>query len=251
MATQCLPDAVVPRKIRVWDLPLRLFHWLLVGAVATAFLSSEESSPLADFHILSGWIVAVLIIFRVVWGFVGGEHSRWSDFMRPAGLAAHVRELAHLRPAAMLGHNPVGAVSVLALLALASAVVWTGVTLRDEDLHEFLAWTLLALIGVHILGVLVMSILCRENLAGAMITGQKPAARHPGARDARRPPWYGLLLAALAIGGAVYAIRLADPLAFAPRSTESYEHGAKGETARESRGNADRQGEHERGRLRD
>lgn len=229
MATQTFSTTGRSRKIRVWDLPLRLFHWLLVATIALAFLSSEEGSPVSDWHIASGWVAAVLIVFRIFWGLVGGEHSRWSNFVRPSGLAAHFRELARLRPAPTLGHNPLGALSVLVLLALAAGVVWTGAALGEagEELHEVLAWTLLALIALHVVAVVVMSILAGENLVVAMVTGRKPADRHPGAQDARRPPWYGFVLGALAAAGAIYAVRTFDSLAFTPRSVEAYEHGSE------------------------
>lgn len=222
------------RQIRVWDLPLRLFHWLLVAAIALAFLSSEEGSPLSDWHIAAGWVAAVLIVFRLIWGVVGGEHSRWSDFVRPSALATHFRELARFRPAPTLGHNPLGAVSVLVLLALAAGVIWTGASFgaAGEGLHETLAWTLLSLIALHVLAVVVMSILARENLIAAMVTGNKPADRHPDGHDALRPPWYGLVLAALVVASAIYALRTFDPLAFTPRSKEAYED--RGETGRMS-----------------
>jgi cytochrome b len=228
MATQTASATGETGEVRVWDLPLRLFHWLLVAAIALAFLSSEEGSPLSDWHVLSGWVAAVLIAFRIVWGFVGGEHSRWADFVRPAGLAAHFRELARFRPAPTLGHNPLGALSVLVLLMLAAGVVWTGAALGEagEEAHELLAWTLLALIALHVVAVVTMSLLTRENLVGAMVNGRKPTRRHPGAHDARRPPWYGFVLAALAVAGALYAVRSFDPLAFTPRSAESFEHRA-------------------------
>lgn len=234
MAAQTLATPGRSPKVRVWDLPLRLFHWLLVAAIAVAFLSSEEGSPLSAWHIASGWVAAVLIVFRIFWGLVGGEHSRWSDFVRPSGLATHVRELARFRPAPTLGHNPLGALSVLVLLALAAGVVWTGAALGEagEELHELLAWTLLALIALHVFAVVVMSMLSRENLIGAMVTGRKPADRHPDAHDARRPRWYGYVVAALVVGGTIYAVRTFDPLAFAPRSVEAYEHGGeRGQTS--------------------
>lgn len=229
MATQTVPAAARPNRVRVWDLPLRLFHWTLVAAVALAFLSSEEGSPLSEWHIASGWTAAVLIGFRIVWGFVGGEHSRWADFVRPSRLGDHLGELIRFRPEPVLGHNPLGALSVLVLLALAAAVVWTGAVLGEagEELHEVLAWTLLGLIGVHVLAVLLMSLLTRENLARAMVTGRKPADRHPGARDARRAPGYGLLLAALAVLASVWAILSYDARAFELRSIEEQEERAE------------------------
>lgn len=238
MATHSLSADGVSGRVRVWDLPLRLFHWLLVAAIALAFLSSEEGSLLSAWHIASGWAAAVLIAFRLVWGLVGGEHSRWSDFVRPSGLGAHLRELLRFRPAPTLGHNPLGALSVIVLLALATAVVWTGVALGEagEEWHELLAWTLLALVGLHVIAVILMSLLTRENLVAAMITGRKPADRHPDAHDARRPRWHGIVLAAIALAGAAFAVRAFDPLAFTPRSVEAYEHGIAAGDARESRG---------------
>ena len=210
-------------RIRVWDLPLRLFHWLLVVAIAMAFLSSEEDSALNDWHVLSGWVAGILIVFRVAWGFVGGQHSRFVNFLTPAGLGRHLGELRRGRPEPTLGHNPLGAVSVLVLLALAGATVWTGVILI-EDLHEVLAWTLLALVGVHVAAVVIMSFLTRENLVGAMVSGTKPAVRHPGAADARPPRVMAVAVAIAVVAGAIYAVRAYDPLAFTLRSAEAYEH---------------------------
>ncbi|NDC58572.1 MAG: cytochrome B, partial [Alphaproteobacteria bacterium] len=79
--------------IRVWDPGVRLFHWLLVVAIAIAFLSSDEESALSQWHIPIGWFAAMLIVFRLVWGFVGGEHARFANFIRPSRIGAHVREL--------------------------------------------------------------------------------------------------------------------------------------------------------------
>ena len=222
------------RRIRVWDLPLRLFHWLLVAAVAVAFLSSEEDSALNAYHMLSGWIAAVLIAFRIVWGFVGGEHSRFASFVKPSGIRAHVGELLRGRPSPTVGHNALGALSVIFLLALVAVTAWTGATLAEgtgEELHEIVAWSLLALVAVHVLAVLLMSLLTRENLVSAMISGRKPARLHPNARDARRPPLLGLLLALAAVSGAVLAIQWYDPEAFTLRSTEAFEHRPGSETS--------------------
>ena len=90
MAT-IVPQAELPTcRVRVWDLPLRLFHWALVVSIAVALLSYEEESPLGQWHMLSGWIVMVLLVFRVVWGFVGGEHSRFIDLLRPSRIGQHI-----------------------------------------------------------------------------------------------------------------------------------------------------------------
>ena len=121
---------------------------------------------------------------------------------------------------------------MLLLLGLVAATVWTGVTLR-EDLHEILGWTLLALVAVHVLAVLGMSWLTGESLVRAMITGAKPASRHPGGADARPPGRLAIAVGLVLVAGAVYAVLAYDPLAFTLRSTEAYEHRADAGPARE------------------
>lgn len=236
MATTLAPRQSA--RIRVWDLPLRLFHWLLVIAIALAFLSSEEDSVLNQWHIFSGWVASILIVFRIAWGFVGGEHSRFGDFVRPSDIGRHIGEVLRGRPECTLGHNALGALSVLLLLTLVAVTVWTGIILM-EDLHEVLAWTLLALVAVHVAAVVLMSLLTRESLVTAMITGTKPAARHAGADHAKRPGVTGLIVAAAVVAGTIYAIRTYDPLAFTLRSAEDYEHGVVGRQNDRSGGDHD------------
>jgi len=214
--------------VKVWDVPLRLFHWTLVIAIAVAFLSSEEDSALNDWHVLSGWVAAVLIVFRLVWGFIGGEHSRFSDFVRPSGIPHHVVSLFRGQREPTLGHNPLGGVAVVVLLALTAITVWTGAFGGDaaEELHEVIAWMLLAMIALHVVAVILMSVLEKENLARAMVTGDKPAARHPGAVDAKLPSPLAWVLGAVVVGATSYLIIQYDPDAFALRSAESFEHRA-------------------------
>jgi len=85
-------------RIHVWDLPVRLFHWLLVATSLAAFLSSEEDSALALWHVPTGWVAAVLIAFRLAWGFVGGEHARFADFLKPDRIAHHLGSLFSGKP---------------------------------------------------------------------------------------------------------------------------------------------------------
>lgn len=215
--------SLLAARIKVWDLPLRVFHWLLVTAIVLAFLSSEEGSALNQWHILAGWVAGILIVFRLIWGFVGGEHSRFADFVRPAGIGRHTRELLRGRPKPTVGHNALGGFSVLLLLAMIAATVWTGV-LVWEEVHEVLAWSLLALVGIHVAAVILMSLLTHENLIAAMVTGTKQADRHGGACDAQAPSLAGMIFAALVVAGTIYGITKFDPLAFSPRSSEAYEH---------------------------
>lgn len=221
-------EAAAPEvRVRVWDLPLRLFHWLLVLSVALAFVSSEEDSTLNQWHVIAGWVAGMLIVFRLVWGIVGGEHSRFADFVRPSRIGDHVRDLLARRRASELGHNPLGGMSVLILLGLTAVTVGTGAFGGDatKDVHEIAAWTLLGFVGLHIAAVVIMSLLEGENLAKAMITGSKPAHRHPGARNARRPTLKGLLVAFAVLAASVYAILSYDPKAFTLRTAEAFEQG--------------------------
>lgn len=212
-------DTLPAAGLKVWDVPTRLFHWTLVAAIAAAFLSSEEDSAIADWHQAAGWIAAVLIVFRLVWGFVGGEHARFADFLRPGRIAGHIAGLFRGDRPAELGHNPLGALAVVALLGLVAATVATGVALLTgggDDLHEAIGYGLLAMIGVHVAAVILMSFASRENLIRAMVTGRKPRDRHPGGRDARAAPMFALPLAGLAVAGAIFGATRIDAQAFLP-----------------------------------
>lgn len=225
MASHSLPVASTP-NIRVWDLPLRLFHWLLAASVTIAFLSADGGSPLDEWHMISGWVAAILIVFRLVWGFVGGEHARFSSFVRPAAARTHVAKLLRGRARAELGHNPLGGLSVLLLILLVAVTVVTGAAGKGaEEIHELLAYALLAFIGVHIFAVLAMSALTHENLVRAMVTGTKVAARHPSARHAAPPHPSAVALAAIAVLAALFVVLRYDPQAFQLRPIEEAEHG--------------------------
>lgn len=224
--------------VQVWDLPLRLFHWLLVAAIAVAFLSAFKVRPLAPWHQAAGWVAAVLIAFRIVWWFVGGKNARLSAF-HFAGLGRHLGDLLGRRAPRSLGHNPLGAMAIVGLLLLAAITIATGALIRpggDEDLHEAFAYALLALIAVHVAAVAAMSVLTGENLVGAMITGRKPAALHPDASDAREPGVAALLIGAATIAAAAYGAALIDPIAFAPHPAANGQHAPAAPAAGESKG---------------
>lgn len=225
-----VPSSAAPddARIGVWDLPLRLFHWLLVLAVAVAFLSSEEDSPLNQWHILAGWVAGILVVFRIAWGFIGGEHSRFADFVRPSRVGGHIAAMLRRTERPELGHNPLGGISVLVLLTLIAVTVWTGALGGEgaEGIHELVAWILLAFVGLHVASVLVMSRLQRENLVRAMITGSKASARHPGATNARPPSLVALIVGAAVLACSIYGVLRYDPKAFTLRPAEAFEQGS-------------------------
>jgi cytochrome b len=213
-------------RIAVWDVPVRLFHWSLVAAIAVAFLSSEEDSILASWHIAAGWIAAILVAFRLSWGFIGSRYARFSSFVRPAGVIPHLRGLLAGKAERSVGHNPLGGMAVLALLGGTAAVVWTGIRLTgaggSEELHETIAFGLLGLIVVHVIGVIVMSVMTRDNLVRAMVTGTKPAAGlAPQPRERHRV--LAGLLGVMVIGLSVLGVLRYDPAAFQPGSREEGE----------------------------
>ncbi len=172
------------QKILVWDWPVRIGHWLLVGAFALAWLTSE-SEELRLVHALAGGTVVGIVSFRLLWGFVGTRHARFAGFVRaPGAVVAYLRGLLARQPVHAAGHNPAGALAIVALLALGLLTGASGwLTYNDsianlggemfEELHEGLATAMLLVAGVHVAGVIVGSLAHRENLVRAMFTGRK------------------------------------------------------------------------------
>lgn len=175
------------QKILIWDIPTRLFHWLLAASIGGAFLTAE-SERLRDVHVMLGYTAGGLIGFRIIWGLIGTRYARFRSFLfRPGEVIAYVRALATSTPRRYLGHNPLGSLAVFALLGLSLAAVASGhAVLSDrggewmEELHEAVAFAILALVGVHVAGVLTSSLLHRENLIGSMITGRKRGTPEQG-----------------------------------------------------------------------
>lgn len=182
-----IPAATPPGTVRVWDAPVRVFHWLLVLSFAGAFLTAE-SERWRLIHVTLGYTVAGLVAFRLLWGLVGTRTARFASFVRgPGAVWGYLRSLLRGAPEQHLGHNPAGGWAIVALL-LGCAVLtasgwasyneWGGDWL--EELHEALGEGLLLLVGVHVAGVLVSSWLHGENLVRAMFTGRKTGAPSQG-----------------------------------------------------------------------
>ena len=168
------------RSVRVWDLPTRIFHWSLATAFLVAFVTSE-SEKLRDIHVIAGYSLAGLIGFRILWGFVGGAHSRFADFLpTPGKVVDYLKSLLRGRPQHYVGHNPAGAVAIFLLLAFGLVAATSGYAAYNEigghfmeELHEAAANGMMALVIIHVAGVIVSSWLHHENLVRAMITGWK------------------------------------------------------------------------------
>lgn len=178
-------------RIKVWDLPVRIFHWLLAGSFAVAYLVAE-SEHLQNLHTIMGYTATGLILLRIVWGFVGSRFARFKSFwFAPRAAIAYLRSLRSKQPQHFLGHNPAGSYAIYAILIAGLATGVTGYMRLNEiggesmeDIHEACANVWLGLVILHIAGVIVGSWIHRENLVRAMVTGYKEEMRgQPDGQD--------------------------------------------------------------------
>ena len=173
--------------VKVWDWPVRVFHWTLVASVMGAYFTGENEDY-ERLHQTLGWVAAGLIAFRLVWGLIGTRYARFTEFVRgPAQVWAYVKSLRSDQPQHFVGHNPVGAVAVMVLMSLTVLSVYTGwlATADDvaewlEEAHEIAVNTLITLVLVHVIGVAWSSRTHGENLFKAMLNGRKAAPPEAG-----------------------------------------------------------------------
>ena len=183
-----------PKMVRVWDPLVRVFHWGLAGSFAIAFLTEDD---LLALHVWAGYLILGLIFIRVLWGFVGTRHARWSDFVKqPTEIFTYLKATIRSRAARYLGHNPAGGAMVVALMLSVTLTGLSGLAVYGaqelsgpmapllsglsegwahalEDVHEVVANLTLLLVLLHLAGVALASLQHRENLVRAMITGLK------------------------------------------------------------------------------
>jgi cytochrome b len=167
-------------RVLVWDLPVRIGHWLMVGCFVVAWLTGE-SEEWRNVHVYAGGGLVGAAIFRVLWGLIGSRYALFADFVREPGAAlAYLKSLLHSSPQHYVGHNPAGGWAIVLLLALAVLSSVTGwLNYQDigghrvEEWHEASVHAMLIVVMVHLAGVLVGSVAHHENLARAMLTGRK------------------------------------------------------------------------------
>lgn len=197
------------RRILVWDLPTRYFHWLLAASFLGAWWISESERWRLT-HAMLGYGVCALIGFRLIWGLIGTRHARFSSLpLAPGRVIAYLQSYSRRKPERHIGHNPLGSWGIVILLGL-SAVTgisgWAAYTLELPEwmieMHGIAANTTLAMVGVHLIGVISSSLAHRENLVAAMLHGRKRGAEALAIASARRPIAWALLglLAALWLG---------------------------------------------------
>ncbi len=223
------------QRILVWDFPVRIFHWLLVAAFAGAWLTAE-SERWRDVHVLLGYSLGGLVVFRLFWGLVGSRYARFSAFAAaPAAVWRYLRSLLSARPEHHVGHNPAGGWAIFAIIGLAFLTSVTGYMTYEKmggeilaDLHEGAANAMLALAGLHVLGVLVSSFLHRENLVAAMVSGFKRGIASDGIRGSHRI--VAVLLLGAVVSFLVLALRGDLPAVYEPAAgaqNQSAQHAAR------------------------
>ena len=193
------------QKILVWDLPVRLGHWLMVGGFALAWLTGD-SETFRLVHVIAGATVLAVASFRLPWGFIGSRYARFVDFVRgPAAVKDYSLSLLRLQPNHHVGHNPAGGWAIVLLLGLGIVTGLVGWAAYNDiggdwlgELHEGLAVAMLTVVIVHVAGVISGSVLHGENLVRAMVNGHKQGAPDAAIRSAR-PLAAALLLAWVAV----------------------------------------------------
>ena len=181
------------KRVKVWDSFVRIFHWSLVIAFIVAYVTEED---VLSVHTLAGYIVFGLIILRLIWGFIGTPHARVADFTySPSSIRAFLTDTLYLRAKRYLGHNPAGGAMIFLLLVSLLMTVFSGVAVYGaensgplavllggsgefmkealEEVHEFFANFTLLLVFIHVAGVMLESMIHRENLAASMVHGYK------------------------------------------------------------------------------
>ena len=189
------------QRVLVWDVPTRVFHWLLVLSFVGAYLTAESELD-RDIHVVLGYTLLGLLAFRLLWGVFGTRYAQFRSFLfKPGEIVAYSLSMLKGKPAHYLGHNPLGSVSVWLLLGLGILSGVSGVlTFQDiggdamEELHELTSNAMLAVVLIHIAGVVVSSVLHRENLVRSMVTGFKSAEPEQGIR--RSYLWLGVIILA-------------------------------------------------------
>jgi len=197
--------------VKVWDISVRVFHWALVAFFALAYITGEIETE--TLHAYAGYAIIALLCYRIIWGLIGTKYARFANFIySPAKIMAYLKSLFTKHPKHYLGHNPAGGVMVMLLLVSLIAISWTGLKAYEaegkgplaavpaitlsipvaqadddweynrhgnkgdefwEEAHEATVYFMLLLIALHLGGVVASSLLHRENLARAMVTGRK------------------------------------------------------------------------------
>jgi cytochrome b len=204
--------------IKVWDLPVRLFHWAIVVLILVAWGTQEFNYM--DWHMRTGYTILTLLLFRIVWGFIGSDTARFTRFLRsPAAALRHLARLRRREPDREVGHNAAGGWMVLVLLALIGLQAGTGLFSNDDSdtegplmhlvskeqsnwlshIHHLNFMAIEAAIVLHVLAIVAYAVLKRQNLVRPMVTGTKLMPDDAAAPRLVNPVWAAVSLALAAV----------------------------------------------------
>jgi len=220
-------NETVGRTVRVWDLPVRLFHWSLVALFGFSWWSGKTGGNAMEWHVYSGMAILALVLFRLIWGFVGSATARFAHFLRgPRRTLDYAAKLLRRASGHTLGHNPLGGFMVAVMLALLLLQAGSGLFANDDiftegplahlvtkelsdrltAIHGLLFNALLGLAAVHVAAVLFYLLFRKDNLVRPMLTGRKRLPEGSAAEPLRfASPWLALAILGLC-GAAVYAL---------------------------------------------
>lgn len=207
---------MTPATVPVWDIGVRIFHWALLVAVFVAAMTGFFGSPDSlQFHLIAGISISLLVLFRLIWGFSGSTYARFRTFLfSPVKVRERIQEMRAGRHTRYIGHNPLGAWMIYALLGCLIFIVCTGTVVLGgvfkqgplafttsfatgrfvQEIHQILAFGLVGLIGLHLAGVAYETVFGKEKLISAMISGNKPAGSDvPAPRFAPARPIVALI----------------------------------------------------------
>lgn len=225
-------DAAALAPVRVWDLPTRAFHWLLALALVGSVVSAKIGGGAMVWHFRLGYVVLALLAFRVVWGLVGGRWSRFASFLYgPRTVLRYLRGQARPGEHLDVGHNPLGSLSVWALLAMVAVQLGTGLVADDEianlgPLNHLVAsetalsatswhktwgqWILLGLVGLHVAAIVFYRVYHRQDLVRPMLVGDKPLPPGtPASADGARQRALALVLLGLCAAATAAVVQMA------------------------------------------
>ncbi|MCS6943941.1 MAG: cytochrome b/b6 domain-containing protein [Sutterellaceae bacterium] len=214
-------------RLRVWDLPTRLFHWALALLVVCSVVTAQVGGLWMDWHLRAGYAALALLLFRLLWGVFGSRYARFTQFVRgPSAVLAYLRALRTGGAAPQAGHNPLGALSVLAMLAALLVQAATGLFANDAiategplakfvsgstsdfltRVHKLNQYVLYTLVALHVAAIAFYRVIKREDLLRPMITGDRTGVAGEPARDDLAMRLRAALLLALAAGAVAYLV---------------------------------------------
>jgi cytochrome b len=220
-------------KRLVWDIPTRLFHWLLVLSITGSYITAELGFEWTNVHFYLGYFTLGLIAFRIVWGLIGPRHARFTSFVRgPSQQVAYLRSLLKRDSKPVVGHNPGGGLMVVVMLLMVGAQAFSGLFVTDDIAwsgpynaavsSEFagkMGWfhhlnfdILIWVVAMHVLAIIYYRVYKRQNLLVPMFTGSKPAQYVPEQEAISSSElWKALIVAAICAGGVYWLVTSAPP----------------------------------------